>query len=68
MKTNTKALKPSVGLLAKLGAIAVHADEMFSSDGHHFDRIALEQLLKDPEVKAWLKAMGPLVPLKRKDR
>jgi hypothetical protein len=54
-----------IGLLCKLGSIVVHADEMLSAKGHHFDRVALEALLHDPEVAAWLKEMGPLVPRKR---
>jgi hypothetical protein len=59
---------PSVTLLVKLGSIAVHADEMMSDDGHKFDRIALQGLLADPEVAAWLQAMGKMamLPLKRK--
>ena len=54
-------------LLAKLGSIAVHAEEMVSTDGHHFDRIALDQLLKDSEVREWLQLMDDLsmIPKKR---
>ena len=61
------ALKPSTTLLMKLGSIIVHAAELASSDGHEFDRIALASLMRDPEVIAWLGAMGDmaLVPLKR---
>lgn len=56
---------PSLSLLAKLGSVAVHADELLSPDVHSFDRTALEQILRDPEVTAWIKAMGPLLPRKR---
>jgi hypothetical protein len=38
----------------KLASIAVHVEEMFSSDGHDFDRKAIEGLLADPEVRAFL--------------
>jgi hypothetical protein len=60
-------LKPSVTLLVKLGSIAVHADEMLSADGHDFDRIALQGLIADPEVVAWIKQMdaAAMVPKKR---
>lgn len=58
-------LKPAISLLSKLASIAVHLDEVLSSDGHHFDKVALDQLLKDQEVNDWLKAMGPLAPRKR---
>jgi hypothetical protein len=61
------ALNPSVPLLCKLGSIIVHADELMSQDGHEFDRLALEQLLRDAEVKAWLAGMRgmALIPEKR---
>lgn len=38
---------------------------MLSPTGHGFDKITLEGLLKDPEVTAWIKNMGPLLPVKR---
>lgn len=60
-----KKLQISVGLAAKLAAVVVHAEEMMSSKGHAFDRMALEGALKDPEVQAWIKEMGPLAPVKR---
>jgi hypothetical protein len=58
-------LKPELGMLVKLGSIAVHCEEMLSPSGHGFDKIATQQLLKDPEVKAWIKAMGVFMPVKR---
>lgn len=60
-------LKPPITLLVKLGSIAVHADEMLSADGHHFDRVALQGLIADPEVVAWVKEMdaAAMVPKKR---
>lgn len=62
------ALKPEVGLLVKLGSIVVHVEEMLSADGHHFDRIALDGLMADPDVKSWLKELDSmaLIPKKRK--
>lgn len=59
---------PTVPVLCKLGSIAVHADEMLSPDGHAFDRVALQQLLADPEVVAWLAEMdkAAMLPKKRK--
>lgn len=56
---------PSLSLLSKLGSIIIHTDEFLSSKGHQFDKVALEQLIADAEVQQWLKAMGPLVPVKR---
>ena len=60
-------LKPEPSLLVKLGSIAVHAEELVSSNGHEFDRDALATLLADPEVQAWRKAADELalLPLKR---
>jgi hypothetical protein len=60
------AFDPSVGLLCKLGSIAVHAEEMLSTKGHIVDKRALEQLLEDPEVTAWLKTMDTLAMLPKK--
>lgn len=61
------ALTPSPSVLVKLGSIAVHVEELLSPTGHGFDKLALDQLLKDPEVVAWLKDMDrlALLPVKR---
>jgi hypothetical protein len=61
-------LTPSPGLLCKLGSIAVHADELLSSDGHAFDKIALERLMADPEVVEWMAQMdaAAMLPKRRK--
>lgn len=59
-------LSPSAGLLAKLGSIAVHAEEFLSPTSHAFDKHALESLLNDVEVKAWLAAMDKLAMLPKK--
>lgn len=60
-------LKPSAALLCKLGSIAVHAEELMSSDGHAFDKVALESVLADNDVRCWLVQMGSMsmIPLKR---
>lgn len=62
-------LNPPPAVLAKISSVIVHVDEMLSSDGHHFDRIALQNLLNDPDVQEWLKGMGEmaLIPVKRKE-
>ena len=59
--------KPSLALLCKLGSIVVHVEEMLSPAGHGFDRIALDQLLSDAEVKAWIADMefAAMVPKMR---
>lgn len=58
---------PTMSLMVKLGSIVVHVEEMMSPTGHGFDRVALEGLLNDAEVKDWLKAMDKLamLPVKR---
>jgi len=55
-------------LVLKLACIAVHAEELMSSDGRHADRYAIQGLLADPEVVAFLKhdEMQMFLPLKRK--
>ena len=62
-----EALKPSAQLLIKLGSIIVHYEEMLAPGGHGFDKVALDTLLADPEVKAWMEAMdrGAFLPVKR---
>lgn len=59
------ATPPSV--FVKLGSIAVHADELLSPGGHAFDNAVLQQLLADPEVRAWVEAQTKkgLLPVKR---
>ena len=59
-------LTPSVALLCKLGSIIVHIDEGFSKDGHLFDMVALQTLITDPEVRAWLTQMDSMAMLPRK--
>jgi len=59
-------LKPSPGLLSKLGSIAVHVDEFLSPSGHAFDRIALKSLLDDAEVREWIKQMDSMAMLPKK--
>lgn len=63
----SEALNPPASVLCKLGSIAVHAEEMMSDDGHAFDRHAIQSLLDDREVKAWLAEMDrlALLPVKR---
>ncbi len=50
-------LTPEPALLCKVGSIVSHAEEMLSPQGHQLDRMALEALLADPEVVAWMAAM-----------
>lgn len=59
--------KPDLATLVKLGSIAVHTDELLSRDGHAYDRVALQSLLADPDVQAWIKAMDAqgFLPKKR---
>jgi hypothetical protein len=58
-------LQPNPSLLCKLGSIAVHAEEMLSPGVHPFDKVALESLLSDPEVRQWIKDMGSYLPAQR---
>ena len=69
----TDPLKPPLAVLVKLGACAVHADEMRSyhfdqgAPQFHFDLSAMAQTLDDPEVKDWIAQMTKLgfMPVKR---
>lgn len=60
-------LNPTLTLLVKLGSISVHAYELLSPNRHQFDSVALQMLLEDPEVDAWITVMTQmaLLPVKR---
>ena len=61
-------LKPDLGLLCKLGSIAVHVEEAtLYAGGHAVDIAALESLISDQEVVDWLVEMDKLalIPKKR---
>jgi len=64
---NASPLNPTAGLLAKLGSILVHTSEGVSDGGHTFDWIAVDALIRDSEVQAWLDGMQrlALLPVKR---
>lgn len=54
------------GLAAKIGSILVHVEEGLSAEGHEYDWAAVQTALMDPDVQAWIKFLGPLVPVKRR--
>jgi hypothetical protein len=68
MADTQNALHPSTELLCKIGSALVHADEAMSPSGHPFDAEEFRQRFNDAEVQAWIKAMGPLLPLKRSEK
>lgn len=59
-------LKPSVGLLVKLGSIAIHAEEILSPDFHEYDVSAIKTVLNDPEVREWITTMDKMAFLPKK--
>ncbi len=60
-------LKPSAGVLVKLGSLAVHIDEYLSPGGRpDFDGPAIRTLLTDPELGEWLSEMDKLAFLPKK--
>lgn len=59
-------LQPSVSVGIKLASLAVHAEELLAPGGHGFDRVAIEGLLQDPEVVAYLDLLRPLALLPEK--
>lgn len=58
---------PSASLLVKLSSVVVHAAEMISDHASPLDRAALETVLYDEEVAAWITAMSKvaLAPVTR---
>lgn len=63
----TKVEKVST-LNVKLASIVVHIEEYFSPNGHPFDKVAIESLLNDAEIKQFIgqMQMKGLLPEKRK--
>ena len=55
----------SITLLAKLAAIAIHAERIISPDDNAVDHTTLRSLLDDPELKAWMKSMGAYLSVTR---
>lgn len=67
LREQNNPLKPSANLLIKLGSVIIHQEEMASSNGHLFDKYALDTVRNDVEVIEWLDQMTKmsLLPLKR---
>jgi len=58
--------KLSDTMLVKLASLVVHCQEARSPKGHHFDFAAIDALVDDPEMKAWLAKIDPaFLPVKR---
>lgn len=64
---STNPLDPTDQLLMKLGSIIVHFEEYSSDNGALEDIRAARALLKDDEVKEWLRQMTAMafLPVKR---
>lgn len=63
-------LEPGVSLLCKLGSLVRHVEESVQTPATHaavFDQTAINALVADHEVIAWLKQMDAkaLLPVKR---
>jgi len=61
-------LKPTPQLLIKLGSLIIHYQEWTSTDGHKFDKAAIDSISSDADVVQWLKQMddSAFLPKKRK--
>jgi hypothetical protein len=59
-------LKPQISLLIKLGSLITHYEEYNSYDGHSLDKVAIDSLTNDREVKEWLSGMNKLAFLPQK--
>lgn len=60
-------LKPSPALLIAIGSLVVHYEELTSPNGHPADKIAIDSLRNQPEVKKWFDEMTRMafLPVKR---
>ena len=63
----TNPMRPSATLLIKIGSAMIHAEEMIETRFKNldFDLPAFKTVSEDPEVRAWVRAMGPMLPHKR---
>lgn len=61
------ALRYDLGTFAALGSLAVHVDEALSPNGHAFDALAMQSIVAQPNVQAFVGALqgAGLVPEKR---
>ncbi len=62
-KKKPDPMKPSMDVLVKLGSAIVHAKEAISVDGRPVDKFEFDQLLNEPDLADWLKAMGDMALL-----
>lgn len=67
MTLRVRAFIVEDALAAKLGSIVVHVQEAIGPESHTFDVKALDSLVRDPEVEAFITELGDLalVPVKR---
>lgn len=57
---------PSTPVQIMLASLFVHADEAFGPGGHEFDAAAMLPIIQNPEVRAWIESIDPvLLPQKR---
>lgn len=63
---NTIGQFKNISQAVKVASIVVHVQEALSAKGHAFDLTAIEGLLGDPEVKAWVATIPEvMLPVKR---
>ena len=58
-------LTDDVATQSKVGSCLVHLLEFLSPHGNQVDYNSARALWEDPEVQAWVKEMGPLLPVTR---
>lgn len=60
-------LHPPLALLAKLGFIAVRACALLREKDPMFERLALDRLLNDTEVRDWMNQMAEAAYIPRRE-
>jgi hypothetical protein len=65
--SDSDPLRPTLAVLCKLGSLAAHTKEMMNNRGHAFDLNAIQGLIADPDLNAWMEEMQKLalVPVPR---
>jgi hypothetical protein len=56
-----------MALRIKLGSLVVHCEELLSPSAHEFDKHAINTLLQDPDVRAFMEETSKMgiLPVKR---
>jgi hypothetical protein len=68
---NPNPMEPSPAMLVKLGSLIVHYEEFTApNSGHEFDKLAIDAIRQQPDVREWFTQMDNMgmLPKKRQEQ